>query len=316
MGRGVRPRDAGLLTRIVSLLASGTEIVAALGLGDLLVGISHECDFPEPLLDRPRVSRPRFDPEGLTSGEIDQAVRTAMSEHGGVYEIDGDLLERLAPDLILTQAVCEVCAVPTAGVEATLAGRGLTAEIVSLDAHTIEEILDSIAQVGDAASSGAVARAMIDGIRMRLDRVAAAVADAPRPRVLAIEWLDPPFTPGHWVPEMVEAAGGENLAGETGKASLQVEWDDISDLDPDVLVVMPCGFGVEAAEAEAEANAARLAAVATRAVTEGRAYVVDASAYFNRSGPRFVTGVEILAGLLHPDRFESPAREHAHSLGL
>jgi len=299
------------LTRIVSLLASGTEIVAALGLGERLVGISHECDYPEALLDRPRVSRSRFDPEGLTSGEIDRAVRSAMSEHGSVYEVDGDLLEALHPDVILTQAVCEVCAVPTSGVREVVAARGLTAEVVSLDAHSIEDILASIAQVGEATSSPESARAAIAGIRARLDEVARAVGEARRPRVLAIEWLDPPFVPGHWVPEMIQAAGGENLAGTCAQPSRQVDWPTICDLDPDVLVVMPCGFGVEAAAADARAHADRLATAAPRAIANGRAFVVDASAYFNRSGPRFVTGVEILAGLLHPERVEAPGRDRA-----
>ncbi|MDX1393889.1 MAG: cobalamin-binding protein [Gemmatimonadota bacterium] len=299
------------MSGIVSLLASATEIVDALGLGDRLVGISHECDYPDTLLDRPRASSPRFDPEGLTSGEIDRIVRETMLEHGSVYAIDDALLAELDPDLIITQAVCEVCAVPTGGVEKAVAERRLDARIVSLDSHTIEEILASIAQVGEAAHAREAARAAIDGLRGRLDAVAAAVSGAPRPRVLAIEWLDPPFTPGHWVPEMIERAGGENLAGDAGRPSAQVEWSVLADLDPDVLVIMPCGYGLDAAEADADAAAGRLAEVAPRAIVEGRSWVVDASAYFNRSGPRFVTGVEILAGLFHPDRLSPPAGELA-----
>ncbi|MFV1986394.1 MAG: ABC transporter substrate-binding protein [Gemmatimonadota bacterium] len=299
------------MSGIVSLLASGTEIVDAIGLGPRLVGISHECDFPESLLDRPRASRPRFDPEGLTSGEIDRAVRDVMLEHGSVYEIDGDLLEELAPDIILTQALCEVCAVPTHGVEQELEARGMDAAIVSLDAHTIDDILASIDQVGAAAAVTEGARAARDRIEGRLVRIARSVADAASPRVLAIEWLDPPFTPGHWVPEMVEVAGGVNLAGEAGRSSARVGWEELEGLDPDVLVIMPCGYGLEAASADADAVAERLAAVAPRAITDGRAFVVDASAYFNRSGPRFVTGVEILAGLFHPDRVPPPAPDLA-----
>ena len=299
------------MSGIVSLLASGTEIVDAIGLGPRLVAISHECDFPESLLDRPRASRPRFDPEGLTSGQIDRAVRDVMLEHGSVYEIDGDLLEDLAPDIILTQAVCEVCAVPTRGVKQELAARGMDTAIVSLDAHTIDDILGSIDQVGAAAAAVQGARTARDRIEGRLGRVARSVADAAAPRVLAIEWLDPPFTPGHWVPEMVAGAGGVNLAGKAGRPSAQVRWEELAGLDPDVLVIMPCGYGLEAAAADADAVAARLAAVAPRAIDEGRAFVVDASAYFNRSGPRFVTGVEILAGLFHPDRVATPAPDVA-----
>jgi len=291
---------------IVSLLASGTEIVAALGLGDRLVAISHECDHPASLMDRPRASRPRFDPVGLTSGEIDRAVRDAMVENGSVYEIDAALIERLEPDLVVTQAVCEVCAVPTGGVRATLAERGLSSRVASLDAHTIEDILDSITLVGEAAGAAGAAEACVAGIRARLDAVAAAVADAPRPRLLAIEWLDPPFTPGHWVPEMIERAGARNLAGEAGRPSRETTWEALAGSDPDVLLLMPCGYGLDAARADADAHASRILEVAPRAVRSGHAFVVDASAYFNRSGPRFVRGIEILAGLLHPDRFEPP----------
>lgn len=292
--------------RIVSLLASGTEIVDALGLGECLVGISHECDHPPQLLDRPRVSRPRFDPEGLTSGEIDAAVRRAMAEHGSVYEIDAAVLEKLDPDIIITQAVCEVCAVPTGGVREVLGARGIEAEVVSLDAHTIDDILASVTQVARAAGSPEIARDAGGSLRRRLDAVRAAVRDADPPRVLGIEWFDPPFAPGHWVPEMIELAGGRNLAGEAGQPSREVSWDEMGDLDPDALLLMPCGYGLDAAREDADMHAQRLEGVASRAIAEGRAWVVDASSYFNRSGPRFVTGVEILGGLLHPDRLPAP----------
>ena len=297
--------------RIVSLLASGTEIVDALGLGQCLVGISHECDHPPHLLDRPRVSRPRFDPEGLSSGEIDAAVRQALAEHGSVYEIDPAILEELDPDIIITQAVCDVCAVPTDGVREVLGARGIEAEVVSLDAHTIDEILASVTQVARAAGSPDTAREAGGSLRSRLDAVCAAVRDAVAPRVLGIEWFDPPFAPGHWVPEMIELAGGRNLLGEAGQPSREVSWDELGDLDPDALLLMPCGYGLDASRADADAHAERLGEVAPRAIAEGRAWVVDASSYFNRSGPRFVTGVEILGGLLHPDRLPAPDPRHA-----
>ncbi|WP_420615929.1 cobalamin-binding protein [Candidatus Palauibacter sp.] len=292
--------------RIVSLLASGTEIVDALGLGECLVGISHECDHPPHLLDRPRVSRPRFDPDALSSGEIDAAVRQAMAEHGSVYEVDAAVLEKLQPDIIITQAVCDVCAVPTDGVREVLGARGIEAEVVSLDAHTIDEILASVTQVARAAGSPEIAREAGGSLRSRLDAVRAAVRDAVAPRVLGIEWFDPPFAPGHWVPEMIELAGGRNLVGEAGQPSREVSWDEMGDLDPDALLLMPCGYGIEAARDDADVHSERLRKVAPRAIAEGRAWVVDASSYFNRSGPRFVTGVEILGGLLHPDRRPTP----------
>lgn len=292
--------------RIVSTLASGTEIAAELGLHDQVVGISHECDHPPDLQDRPRVSRARFDPDGLTSGEIDEAVRRAMIEGGSVYVLDGGLIEDLGPDLILAQAVCEVCAVPTHGVKELVSQRGLDARVLSLDAHTIEDILRSIEDVGRAAGVEARARERIRAIRRRLDAVRDSVAGAARPRVLALEWLDPPFAPGHWVPEMVRIAGGDNLLGDAGAPSAQVDWAAMRDLDPDVLIAMPCGYGLEAARDDANRHSRGLLRVAPRAIEMGRAFIVDASAYFNRSGPRFVTGVEILAGLLHPDRFSAP----------
>lgn len=299
-----------MTNRIVSLLASGTEIVSALGLGDRVVGISHECDYPPGVLDRPRVSRPRFDPEGLDSGAIDRAVRAAMAEHGSVYRVDDDLLAELEPDLVLTQAVCEVCAVPTPGVRDTVARLGLGATVLSLDAHTLDDILVTIRQVADAAGVSEQGAAYVAELRGRLDRVRAAVAGAARPRVLGIEWLDPPFMPGHWVPEMIEAAGGECLVGESGARSREMSWAELEGLDPDVLLIMPCGYGLDASRADADSVADRLSAVAPRAVAEGRAYVVDGSSYMNRSGPRAIDGVEILAGLFHgPEsggRFPAP----------
>jgi iron complex transport system substrate-binding protein len=294
--------------RIASLLASGTEIVAALGLEGQLVAISHECDYPARVLDRPRVSRPRFDPEGMDSGEIDRAVRHAMLEHGSVYALDGAALERIHPDLILTQAVCEVCAVPTPGVREMVRERELPADVLSLDAHTVEEIFTTIEDVGRAAGAEERARTLVHELQGRLDAVARALAGAPRPRVLAIEWLDPPFIPGHWVPEMVERAGGESLVGDAGRHSREIPWSALEGMDPDVLVIMPCGYGLEASAADADLHAAELRRVAPRATRSGRAFVVDGSSYFNRSGPRVVDGVEILAGLLHPERVAEPVK--------
>ncbi len=288
--------------RIVSLLASGTEIACALGLRDHIVAISHECDYPPDVLDRPRVTRPRFDPAGLDSGELDGAVRDALATHGSVYEIDVEAVRRLRPDLVLTQAVCDVCAVPLSDAQRAVESLdGVT--VLSLDAHTIDDILESVRRVGEAAGVPERADQCVLELTLRIDRTRERVAGAPRPTVLALEWLDPPFVPGHWVPEMVEIAGGVNLRGEVGRRSSQSTWADLAGLDPDVLVVMPCGYGLDAARADADRYARRLLEIAPRAVREGRSFVVDASAYFNRSGPRVAAGVEILAALLHPQRF-------------
>jgi len=293
-------------TRIVSMLASATEFACALGLAEAVVGISHECDHPAEILDRPRVSRPRFDPESLSSGDIDLAVRAAMLEHGGVYEIDLERLESLDPDLVITQAVCEVCAVPTIGVVEALRERRLGAAVLSLDAHSLDDIVDSFRSVGRAGGVPARGEVLAREMEARIESAQRTCAGASRPRVLALEWLDPPFAPGHWVPEMIATAGGVDIIGTARRPSAEMEWDALAELEPDALIVMPCGYGVDAAARDADSHAARLAAVAPRAIAEGRSWVVDASAFFNRSGPRVVTGIEILAGLLHPDLSPAP----------
>ena len=289
--------------RIASLLASATEIVCALGLGDRLVGISHECDYPADVLDKPRLSQPRFEPKGLSSAEIDAAVHRAMEQHGSVYVVDADRLMAARPDLILTQAVCEVCAVPTPAAQEAVASLAHAPRILSLDAHNLAGVFRSVLEIGTATGARERARQYVEVLQQRISAVRARVAARPRPRVLALEWLDPPYSPGHWVPEMVELAGGAMVVGNAGQVSRAVSWTDLERTNPDVLVVMPCGFGLDAARADASRHRERLCAVAARAIAFGRAYVVDGSSYFNRSGPRVVDGIEILAALLHPDVF-------------
>jgi iron complex transport system substrate-binding protein len=295
--------------RIASLLASATEMVCALGLEESLVAISHECDFPPEVLDRPRITRARFDPDVLDGAGIDRAVREALAEHGAVYQIDQAGLQTAAPDLILTQGVCEVCAVPVALAEEAVCGLDRRARVLSLDAHDVRGILASIGDVGAAAGATAAAERVVAALRARMEAVAQRVGGADRPRVLAVEWLDPLYIPGHWVPEMVALAGGEMLVGSAQRRSEAVPWERVVDLDPDVLVVMPCGYGLARSRAEANAYADQLRAAAPRAVSTGRAWVVDGSSYFNRSGPRVADGVEILGRLLHPDRLPDVALE-------
>jgi iron complex transport system substrate-binding protein len=287
--------------RIVSLLSSATEIVFALGLQDRLVGISHECDHPPAALDRPRLSRSRFDPAGMSSGEIDAAVARSMEEHGSVYEVDARELARLRPDLILTQAVCEVCAVPTGSVEAAVAELPGDPMVLSLDAHTIGGILGTIREVAEAAAVGGRGREVVEALSDRIDGVRSAVAGAEQAAVLALEWLDPPFAPGHWVPEMVEAAGGANLLGTAGAASVRVGWDEVPAGSADALLLIPCGYDIPQAREDADAHAARLRQAAGGVIDAGRAWI-GAGAYFSRSGPRVVDGIEALAAALHPDR--------------
>lgn len=284
------------------MLASATEMVCALGLEEQLVAISHECDHPPEVLDRPRVTRARFDPNGLDGAAIDRAVREALARDGSVYQVDQAGLRAAAPDLILTQGVCEVCAVPTTLAEEAACAIGGQARVLSLDAHSIAGILDSIVAVGRAAGAAHAGPRVVAALRDRMAAVQRRVAGAPRARVLAVEWLEPLFIPGHWVPEMVSLAGGQLVLGAPDRRSEAVPWERLTGLDPDVLIVMPCGYGLDRSRTEADAYADRLRAVASRAVTEGRAWVVDGSSYFNRSGPRVAEGVEILGRMLHPDR--------------
>ncbi len=287
------------------MLSSATEIVHALGLGERLVGISHECDFPPEALRLPRASRPRFDPAGLTSGEIDAAVRRAMEEHGSVYEVDVEMLRQLRPDLILTQAVCEVCAVPTGSILEAVDRLDAAPQVLSLDSHTMEQIVASVRDVGEAAGEPMSGARVAGELEARLRAVRERVAGRPRPRVLMLEWLDPVFAPGHWVPEMVEIAGGELLLGEAGKRSEQVERERLEGLDPDVLLVEPCGYDLEQARADARANREWLERLAPRALAAGRAWLLHSS-FFSRSGPRAIDGVEALAAILHPDTDPEP----------
>jgi iron complex transport system substrate-binding protein len=295
--------DAGAARRIVSLLPSATEIVCALGVGDRLVGVSHSCDHPAEVLAKPRVSRPRFALEGLSGAEIDAGVRRVLREHDSVYEIDVAGVAALEPDLVLTQGICDVCAVPERQAVAALAGFPSRPAVLTLDAHDVAAILTGIRDVGRATGAGRPAEACVAEIERRIAAVCARVAGYPRPRVLALEWLDPPYVPGHWVPELVTLADGELVAGVARRPSYRVGWDELRSTDPDVLLVMPCGFRLEETQREAERYRDALQDVAGRAIAGGRAYVLEASAYFSRSGPRVVEGLEVLAALTHPNVF-------------
>ena len=279
--------------RIVSLLPSATEIVCALGLEDRLVGISHSCDYPESIVDRPRLSWPRARLDGLSSGEIDAAVRAALRDYGSVYEVDIAGITALAPDLVLTQGICDVCAVPERQVIGSLRLQEKT-EVVTLDAHDLEAIFHSIRAVGCATGVTEQAERLVADMHRRIDAVRARVAGRPppRPRVLALEWLDPPYVPGHWVPELIEAAGGDLVAGTAHQRSYRVEWDELRALEPDVVLVIPCGFDHSAARLAAQRHDALLQSFGAKV------HCLDASAYFSRSGPRVVDGVELLSEIL------------------
>ncbi len=273
----------------------------ALGLGDQVVAVTHECDHPPEAADKPRLTRSLV-PAGLSAGEIDAAVRKLTGEGRHLYELDEPTLAGLEVDLIVTQAVCGVCAVSYDDVVAVAARLPSQPRVISLDPTNLAEVLADIPRLGEAAGVPREAIALRDELENRLDEVREAVADAPRRTVLALEWLDPPFTGGHWVPEMIEIAGGRDVLGEAGVKSRTVQWTEIAAAQPEVVVAMPCGWDARHARAEAESRPSEIASTGAR-----RVWAVDAAASFSRPGPRLVEGTELLAHLLHPDRVEAPA---------
>lgn len=287
--------------RIASLVPSATEMLFALGLGGDVVGVTHECDFPPEASSLPHLTATVL-PEGLGAGEIDAAVKKIVGEGRALYSLDEERLTELAPELIVTQAACEVCAVSyedVVSVAARLPGRP---QVLQQDPSTLGEVLEDVTRLGAAArieTHGAEVRAELEA---RLERVRTAVEGAERPRVLALEWLDPPFLGGHWVPEMIEIAGGIDVAGEAGQKSPQVEWEELAGLDPQVIVAMPCGWYLDDSRSQALEHGGRLSALGA-----GRVFAVDAASTFSRPGPRLVDGVELLGHLFHPDRVEPPA---------
>ena len=291
--------------RIVSLLPSATEIVCALGLTDSLVGISHDCDYP-PEISGKAVLSEAIVTSDLPSGVIDATIRGHVHKGKSVYHLDERQLTSLKPDLILTQELCAVCAPSYTLVRQ--AARLLEAQtrLVSLEPENLGGILDNILLVGDLTGRAAEAAALVDQLRGRIERVREAVTGRPRPRVVCIEWLDPLFVAGHWVPEMVALAGGVDVLGRVGEPSFVVPWQAIIEAEPDVIVVIPCGFTVPRTRQEVHLLTARRGWSDVRAVHGGQVYLTDASAYFNRPGPRIVTGVEILAKILHPQVSSAP----------
>ncbi len=286
--------------RIASLVPSATEMLFALGLGDSVVGVTHECDYPAPAVGKPHLTRSVI-PDGLSAAEIDRAVRERTERGAAIYELDARTLRELAPDLIVTQQVCEVCAVSFDDVSKVAETIPSEPQLLSLDPGTIGEVLADIRTLALAAGAPEAGERLLADSAERLDRVAASVGGADRPRVLALEWLDPPYAGGHWVPQMVELAGGEDALGLPGEKSRVFEWSEAQAVQPELIVSMPCGYATERAAEETRAHLDRLAALGAR-----RVVAVDASAYFSRPGPRLVDGVELLAHVLHPDRVPAP----------
>ena len=290
--------------RICSLLPSATEIAFALGLGDEVVGVTHECDYPPEARRRRVVVRSAIDPARHKSGAIDGLVRARLAAKKSIYTIDLPSFREAAPDFILTQSLCEVCALDYD--EVIEAARSLAEEpkIVSLAPTTLAEVLGDIAAVGAAAGRAAEAAALAGGLKNRIARVRERIAGAAlRPRVACIEWFEPLYNAGHWVPEMVELAGGVDGLGKSGRPSEAIGWDAVRAFAPEVIVLLPCGFDVERALLEAPLLRGLDGWRDLPAVRAGGVYAVNGSAYFNRPGPRLVDGIEILAAIFHPEIF-------------
>lgn len=287
--------------RICSLLPSATEIVCALGLGDRLVGVTHECDYPPEATGKPRVTASVIDSEGMSSREIDAAVRDSLAEQATIYHLDRSLLDRLQPDLVLTQELCDVCAVGSNEVREVVAALSHVPRVVSLEPRTLREVLDSILVVGRLAGTMRQAIQVVECLWERIEAVSTAVAGRPVPSVLTLEWIDPVFVGGHWVPQMVERAGGHDVLGQAGRPSREVSWDQIVASAPDVVILMPCGFGLERSIEEFRQARLPVEWQQLPAVRNERVYAVDGSSYFNRPGPRLVDGVEILGAIFHPE---------------
>jgi iron complex transport system substrate-binding protein len=285
--------------RIVSLVPSATETLFALGLGDDVAAVTHECDYPPAVLNLPKVTRDVIGP-GLPPDEIDRAVKELTAEGRSIYELDEDGLRRLRPDLIVTQALCTVCAVSVDDVRAIAERMAPAPQVISLDPHTLGEVLGDVRTLAQATGTKDAGVDLVQQAAARIDRVRVAMGGVEKLRVAALEWLDPVFVGGHWVPQLIDYAGGEDVLGLPGEPSEQRTWEEVKASRPDVAIVMPCGYDVERAHAEAQAYADELRQLDARIV------IADAAAWFSRPGPRLVDGLEWLAYALHPDRMPEP----------
>jgi iron complex transport system substrate-binding protein len=298
--------------KIASLLPSATEIVFALGLGDSLVAVTHECDYPPEARERAVVTHSSLPAETRGSREIDRHIAAALHAGSSIYTLDQELLAQLDPELILTQELCDVCAVSYDQVTVAVRRLGGRRRVLSLQPTGLDDILGTVEQVGAAAGVPERARGLVGELRERVETITAqARGAADRPRVLALEWLDPPMTGGHWVPELVQRAGGTDGLGRAGAPSARIDWRRIAAYDPEVIVLMPCGFDLARTVEEVGAVERPAEWPALAAARAGRVYAVDGSAYFNRPGPRIVDGLAILAEILQPERVRPAFAETA-----
>lgn len=296
--------------RIASLVPAGTEIVWALGLVDRLVAVTHDCDVPPEVRSLPRLTASTI-PPGATSGEIDALVRAAGERGESTFHVDAGAIRRARPDVIVGQTICRVCAVTLDQLPAELASVPRT---IPLDGESIDGVLTDIRRVADALGCPERGEALVAELDRRLAAVAGRVAGRTRPRVACLEWLDPLFPGGHWVPEQVAFAGGRDVLGAPGRRGAPIEWDAVLAAAPEVVILMPCGFDTERAYADAGLVTGRSDFGDLPAARAGRVFAVDGGAHFSRPGPRLVDGVEILAAILHPDLFDAPPPEAARKV--
>jgi iron complex transport system substrate-binding protein len=297
--------------RIASLLPSATEMVAALGLADRLVGRTHECDWPPEVAGVPPMTADRVDRSAMSSAQIDRAVAGAMAGGGGLYRLDARALAAARPDLIITQALCGVCAVERDEVEEAARAIPGRPEVLSLEPETLGDVLDSLLAVGEAAGAARAAARAAAGLRGRLDRARELTRAREPVRAVCLEWLDPPYVAGHWVPEQVALAGGHDPLGRPGRPSVAVAPGEVIDADPDVLLLMPCGWSAAETVAALGRDGFHERFGGMRAVREGRAIALDGGAHFSRPGPRLVDGVEALVAALHPEAVAARAAARA-----
>ena len=296
--------------RIVSLVPSATELLFALGLGSDVIAVTHECDFPPAAGELPRVTRDLL-PAGLSAGEIDTAVKERTLRGESIYALDTKLLRDLRPDLIVTQALCSVCAVSYDDVRAIAAEIESRPQVLALDPHTVGEVLGDVRTIAQATGCKDAAVELVREASARIDRVRLAVRGARRPRVVALEWLDPPFVAGHWTPQLIDYAGADDMLGLPGENSEQRSWEEVVAAAPDIVLVMPCGYDAEIAHREAEMHRQELLALGA-----GQIVAVDAAAYFSRPGPRIIDGLELLASIIHPELVPEPVAGRALTVEL
>ena len=286
--------------RICSLLPGATEIAFALGLGDQIVGVTHECDHPADAQYKPVVVRSAIDSKRMSGAEIDRKVAALLQAGKGLYSIDEAAFAAAAPDVILTQGLCEVCALDYSEVKKAAAKLNHEPRILSLNPHSLNDILDDILRVGAATEQDSAAAALVSDLRARIAQVGNREPDR-RPRVVCLEWFEPLYTAGHWVPEMVALAGGHDAIGRNGEPSAKIEWRDVLDAKPEVILLMPCGFDVRRTVKESTPLRALPGWNDLPAVRSQNVFALNGNAYFSRPGPRLVNGLEILARIIHPD---------------